>query len=112
MKLPDQGKLLRIYVDENDRYEGRPLHEWLVEYARETGMAGATVLRGMAGYGRHSRIYSARVLALSTQLPVVVEIVDRADRIDGYLNAIDTAIEEGLATVEDVDIRFYRGGGG
>lgn len=110
MILPKDGKLLRIFIGENDRYEGLPLHEWIVRKAREQGLAGATVLRGLEGFGAHSRLHTAKVLRLSSDLPIVVEIVDTEDKIESFLPMIDGAVEEGLATVERVEVRFYRPG--
>ena len=110
MTLPKQGKLLRIFIGENDRHEGLPLHEWIVRQARENGLAGATVLRGLEGYGAHSRLHKAKILRLSSDLPLVVEIVDTRDKIEAFLPVIDGAIDEGLATLEKVEIRFYRSG--
>ena len=108
--LPKEGKLLRIFVGENDSHEGSPLYEWIVHQAREHGLAGATVLRGLEGFGAHSRVHTAKVLRLSSDLPVVIEIVDTADKIEAFLPAVDAAIGEGLATVERVEVRFYRSG--
>jgi PII-like signaling protein len=110
MMLPKDGKLLRIFIGENDKYEGQPLFEWIVRKAREQGLAGATVLRGLEGFGAHSRVHTAKILRLSSDLPIVVEIVDTDERIEQFLPMIDTAIGEGLATVERVEIRFYRSG--
>lgn len=108
MTLPEEGKLLRIFVGELDTHEGKPLYQWLIEKARERGLAGATALRGLAGFGAHSRLHTAKVLRLSVDLPIVVEIVDTEERIEAFLPLIDEAIPEGLATVEKVQIRFYR----
>ncbi len=108
MIIPGEGHLLRIFVGESDRHEGRPLYEWIVQKARDHGLAGATVLRGLEGYGAHSRLHTARILRLSNDLPIVVEIVDTWERIDAFLPIVDDAIEEGLATLEKVQIRFYR----
>jgi hypothetical protein len=108
MILPEQGKLLRIFVGEQDTHQGKPLYQWLVEEARSQGLAGATVLRGMEGYGAHSRLHTAKVLRLSIDLPVVIEIVDTEEKIEAFLPIVDNAIPEGLATVERVEIRFYR----
>ncbi len=110
MMLPKNGKLLRIFIGESDKYEGQPLYEWIVRTARERGMAGATVLRGLEGFGAHSRLHTAKILRLSTDLPLVVEIVDTEDQIESFLPLIDDAIGEGLATVEKVEVRFYRSG--
>ncbi len=110
MILPREGRLLRIFIGENDRHDGRPLYEWLVVKAREVGLAGATVIRGVEGFGAKSRLHTARILRLSTDLPIVVEIVDTMDKIEAFLPVVDQAVTEGLATVEKVDIRFYRTG--
>ncbi len=108
MIIPEQGKLLRIFVGEQDTHQGKPLYQWLVEEARSQGLAGATVLRGMEGYGVHSRLHTAKVLRLSIDLPVVIEIVDTEEKIEAFLPIVDDAISEGLATVERVEMRFYR----
>ncbi len=110
MILPKTGKLLRIFIGENDRHEGLPLHEWIVRQARESGLAGATVLRGLEGYGAHSRLHKAKILRLSSDLPLVVEIVDTEEKIQAFLPLIDDAVGEGLATVERVEVHFYRSG--
>lgn len=108
MILPKDGKLLRIFIGENDKYEGRPLYEWIVHKARERGLAGATVLRGLEGFGAHSRLHTAKILRLSSDLPIVVEIVDSEEKIESFLPLIDAAVGEGLATVERVEVHFYR----
>ena len=110
MTLPDEGKLLRVFIGENDKHEGLPLFEWIVRTAREQGLAGATVLRGLEGFGAHSRLHTAKILRLSSDLPVIVEIVDTEEKIEAFLPIIDAAIDEGLATVEKVEVRFYRSG--
>ncbi len=110
MTLPKEGFLLRIFIGEADRYEGRPLYEWIVHRAREQGLAGATVIRGIEGFGAHSRIHTARFLRLSEDLPIIIEIVDTAEKIEQFLEIIDPAIVEGLATLERVQVRFYRAG--
>lgn len=111
MMLPREGHLLRIFIGEDDRFEGQPLYHWLVRKAREHGLAGATVLRGLEGYGANSRLHTARILRLSTDLPIVVEIVDTKEKIEAFLPLVDEAIAEGLATLEKVDVRFYRSRG-
>ena len=110
MTLTEEGCLLRIFIGERDRYEHRPLYEWIVEKARESGLAGATVLRGMMGFGAHSRIKSSKILRLSEDLPIIVELVDTEENLKKFLSAIDHAIVEGLATYEKANILFYRGG--
>jgi uncharacterized protein len=111
MILPKDGKLLRIFVGESDRHEGQPLYEWIVRRAKEEGLAGATVLRGLLGFGAHSRIHTAKILRLSVDLPIVIEIVDTEARIESFLPLIDDVITEGMATVERVEVRLYRSGG-
>lgn len=110
MTLPKQGHLLRIFIGEGDRHGHMPLYEWIVRKAREEGLAGATVLRGLEGFGANSLLHTAKILRLSADLPIVVEIVDRQDKIEAFLPIIDDAIKEGLATLEKVEIRFYRSG--
>jgi PII-like signaling protein len=110
MTLPENGKLLRIFIGENDRHEKMPLYEWIVRRARAEGLAGATVLRGLEGYGAHSRLHTTKILRLSSDLPIVIEIVDTEEKIEAFLPMIDDAISEGLATVEKVEVRFYRAG--
>ncbi|MCF7805543.1 MAG: DUF190 domain-containing protein [Candidatus Marinimicrobia bacterium] len=108
--LPDKGHLLRIYIGESDKKDGMPLYEWIVKQAREHGLAGATVLKGLEGFGAHSRIHTAKILRLSEDLPIVIEIVDTRENIELFYPTIDEAIQEGLATLEQVEIRFYRSG--
>jgi PII-like signaling protein len=108
MTLPQEGYLLRVFVGESDRHSGKPLYEWIVLKAREQGLAGATVLRGLMGYGAHSRLHTFKIERLSLDLPVVVEIVDSREKIEAFLDLIDDDITEGLATIEKVHIRLYR----
>ena len=110
MMLPEEGHLLRIFLGESDRHDGEPLYEWIVRRAREQGLAGATVLRGIEGFGARSRLHTSKILRLSEDLPIVVEIVDTRERIEAFLPIIDAAIPEGLATLEPITIRFYRSG--
>ena len=108
MIFPEKGRLLRVFISESDRHEGRPLHEWIVHEAMQRGLAGATVLRGLEGYGVHSQVHTSKVLRLSTDLPIVVEIVDTTDKLEDFVAVLDGVITEGMATLEKVDIRFYR----
>jgi len=110
MKLPYESQLLRIFIGETDRYHGKSLHEAIVERAREMGMAGATVLHGTMGFGAHSRMHSAHLLRLSEELPVVIEIVDKPERIDAFLPVLDEMVDEGLVTLENVRVIAYRHG--
>ena len=108
MALPEEGHLLRIFLGESDRHEGKPLYEWIVREARKFGLAGATAIRGIEGFGAHSRVHTAKLLRLSSSLPIVVEIVDTREKIEGFLPLIDDAVKEGLATLEKVKIKIYR----
>jgi hypothetical protein len=109
MKLPEDGVMLRIFIGESDRSPrgDRPLYEEIVRRAREAHLAGATVLRGPMGFGRHSRMHTAKLLELSTDLPVVVEIVDAEDKINAFLPTVDELVTEGLATLEAVRVLRY-----
>jgi uncharacterized protein len=108
MVLPQEGCLLRIFIGESDKRDGKPLYEWLVLQARERGLAGATVLRGLMGFGAHSRIHTFKIERLSEDLPIIVEIVDTREKLEAFLALVDGEIKEGLATLEEVQIRFYR----
>jgi PII-like signaling protein len=100
--------LLRIYVGESDRWEGRPLYEAIIRAAREQGLAGGTALRGIEGFGATSRIHTVKVLRLSEDLPIVVEIADRADRIAAFMPTVDKMVKEGMVTLEKVNVLLYR----
>ncbi|MBI5090970.1 MAG: DUF190 domain-containing protein [Candidatus Hydrogenedentes bacterium] len=110
MLVPGEGHLLRIFIGESDKHDGIPLYEWIVRQARERGLAGTTVLRGIEGFGAHSRVHTAKILRLSLDLPIIIEIVDTKAKIEAFLPVIDGVIDEGLATLEKVEIRFYRSG--
>jgi PII-like signaling protein len=110
MKLPDEGKLLRIFVGETDAYQGKTLYEAIILKARELNLAGATVFRGIMGYGAASRIHSIKLLRLSEDLPVMIEIVDTGKNIDKILPFLDETVSEGLITMEEVKIIKYRSG--
>lgn len=110
MTLPRDGQLLRIFIGESDRHQGKALYEAIVLAAREHGLAGATVFRGMEGFGAHSRIHTTRILRLSEDLPIVVEIVDTEEKIQAFLPVLDGMVHEGLATVEKATVIFYRAG--
>jgi hypothetical protein len=109
MKVPERGVLLRIFIGESDKEPGRdrPLYEAIVRRAREAHLAGATVLRGPMGFGRHSRVHTAKLLELSTDLPVVIEIVDAEEKVDAFLPIVDELVTEGLVTLEAVRIVRY-----
>ena len=110
MNLPHEAVLLRIFIGESDKTEGRPLYEAIVQEARHRGLAGATVLRGFYGFGAASRIHTSKVLRLSEDLPIIVEIVDEQEKIEQFLPALDEMIDEGLVTLEKVRILAYRHG--
>jgi hypothetical protein len=109
MTLAQEGYLLRIFIGESDRHGHNLLYEWIVRQAREQGLAGATVLRGIMGYGANSNvIHTFKIERLSEDLPVIVEIVDTRDKLESFLSAIDGEIAAGLATLERAEVRFYR----
>ena len=108
MKIEGPGKQLRIFIGESDRWQHRSLAEAILEMLRAEGLAGATVLRGVAGFGAHSRIHTAHVLRLSEDLPIVIEVIDRPERIEAVLPKLDEMVQEGLVVVSDVDVVVYR----
>ena len=110
MKIEGPGKLLRVFVGESDKYGAKPLYQAIVELLRERGLAGATVLRGVEGFGAHSRLHTHRILRLSEDLPMVIECVDTVERIDAVLPLLDELVEEGMVTVEPVEVISYRAG--
>ena len=109
MKLPYEAELLRIFVGESDVHDGRPLYEAIIELLRREGIAGATVLRGIAGFGRSSVVHSSKLLRMSVDLPIVIEAVDTAERIGSVMPLLNELIDEGLVTLERVEVRVYRG---
>lgn len=108
--LPEEGSLLRIFIGESDRHGDQPLYEWLVLQAREQELAGATVLRGIMGFGPQSRIHTVKILRLSQDLPIVVEIVDTRERLEAFLKVVESEIREGLVTLEGARVQLYRSG--
>jgi PII-like signaling protein len=109
--LPQEGCLLRVFVGEDDRHDGKPLYEWLVLKAREQGLAGATVVRGVMGFGASSRLHTFRIERFSLDLPMVIEIVDTRPKLEAFLADVDPVIHDGLATLERAEVRFYRSRG-
>ncbi len=101
-------RLLRIFIGESDMFDGQPLYQAIVEVLRREGLAGATVLRGIEGFGKSSRLHTSHILRLSGDLPIVIECVDSVDAIEGVLPKLDGMISEGLVTMERVDVRVYR----
>jgi uncharacterized protein len=108
MKLEGEGKLLRLFIGESDTWHGKPLYQAIVERVRKEGLAGATVLRGIEGFGADSRVHTSRILRLSEDLPVLIEIVDTAEKIDAILPVLDEMVTEGMVTVERVQVIAYR----
>lgn len=106
--LPDDGSLLRVFIGETDKHEGKSLYEWIVVQARARGLAGATVLRGIMGFGAASRIHTAKIERLSEDLPIIIEIVDTREKLEAFLEFIDPMIGDGMATLEKAHVRFYR----
>jgi PII-like signaling protein len=109
VKLSGEGVLVRIFIGESDHWHGKPLYEAIVLRAREEGIAGVTVVRGIEGYGATSHLRTTRLLELSSDLPVVIEIVDHADRIESFMPKLDEMVGDGLVTTERVHIVTYRG---
>ncbi|MDI3297773.1 MAG: DUF190 domain-containing protein [Bacillota bacterium] len=111
MRIQEPARKLTVYVGESDRWRGQPLYHAIVMKARELGLAGATVTRGIEGYGANSRLHTARLLELSSDLPVVVEIVDHVERIQQLLPWLDEVLQEGLVVLQDVEVVIYRRNG-
>ncbi|WP_407178700.1 DUF190 domain-containing protein [Bradyrhizobium sp. STM 3562] len=107
MQMPKQAVLLRIFIGENDRFGGSPLYEAIVLKAREMHLAGATVLRGPMGFGASSRLHTTKILRLSEDLPLVIEIVDAEDKINAFLPTLDGMMSSGLVTLEKVQVLQY-----
>ena len=108
MKLPEQALMLRIFIGESDRHKGKPLYEQIVLKARELNLAGATVTRGILGFGADSRLHSSKILELSEDLPIIIEIVDTEENINRLMPFIDETVMEGLVTLEKMRVIKYR----
>ena len=108
MKLPEKSVLLRVFIGESDHYKGKALYEQIVLKAREMNLAGATVLRGIMGFGADSRMHSAKILDLAVDLPIIIEIVDTQEKIDLILPFIDEHVVEGMVTIENINVIKYR----
>jgi PII-like signaling protein len=108
LKLEGRGKLLRIFIGESDRWHGKPLYAAIVERLRENGLAGATVIRGIEGFGAKSHLHTSRLLRLSEDLPLVIEVVDLEERIRSVLPMLDEMVKEGMVTLETVEVIAYR----
>jgi uncharacterized protein len=109
MRIEGQGLLVRIYIGESDRHDGVPLYEAIVLRLRELGLAGATVLRGIEGFGAHAHLHTTRLLRLSEDLPILIEVVDAEDRIRAVLPELNEMVGDGLITLEKVEVIAYRG---
>jgi PII-like signaling protein len=110
MQIPHEAVLLRVFIGESDRWEHKPLYEAIVLKAREMHLAGATVLRGPMGFGKSSRLHTAKILRLSVDLPLVIEIVDSEEKIQAFLPVLDEMMGGGLLTMEKVKVIEYRAG--
>ena len=108
MKIPENGKLLRIFIGESDCWHHRPLYEAIVLKARELGLAGATVLRGPMGFGASSHLHTSKILRLSMDLPIIIEIVDSEENVNKMIPLLDEMVQDGLVTLEDVRVLKYR----
>lgn len=108
MTIPEEGCLLRVFIGESDKVGHKPLYEVIVLKAREAGLAGATVLRGVMGYGKNSVLHTTKILRLSEDLPMVVEIVDSREKVEAFLPLLDSLITDGLVTVETVKVLHYK----
>ncbi len=108
VQLNGDGLLLRVFIGESDHWQGKPLYEAIMLRARERGLAGCTVVRALAGFGAKSRIHTARIERLSMDLPIIVEIIDTPDRVRAFLPDVEAMVADGLATLEPVEVHFYR----
>ena len=108
MNLPDDGYLLRIFIGESDKKDGLPLYEWIVRRAKEEKLAGATVVRAIEGFGAGSHIHTARILQLSMDLPIIIELIDTLEKIENFMLTVDSVMTGGLVTLEKVQIKLYR----
>jgi uncharacterized protein len=108
MNIPEEGYLLRVFIGESDKSGHRPLYEEIVLKAREAGLAGATVLRGVMGFGKNSILHTAKILRLSEDLPMIVEIVDSREKVEAFVPTLDEMIKDGLVTIEKVRVIHYK----
>ncbi|MBI4970864.1 MAG: DUF190 domain-containing protein [Candidatus Omnitrophica bacterium] len=108
MKIPADGKLLRIFIGEADQWKGQPLYEAIVHLAKKEGLAGATAIKGFLGFGCKSHMHTAKLLRLSEDLPIIIEIVDSEEKISKFLPKLDEMVQEGLITLEKVNVIMYR----
>ena len=108
MKIPSDGKLLRIFIGEADKWNGRPLYEEIVLLAKKNSMAGATVVKGFMGFGCKSHMHTTKLLRLSEDLPIIIEIVDSEEKINQFIPFLDEMVKEGLVTTEKANVVMYR----
>jgi PII-like signaling protein len=108
MKLPSDGKLLRIFIGEQDKWQGRPLYEEIVILAKKFPMAGATVIKGVMGFGCKSHMHTSKLLRLSEDFPMIIEIVDSEEKINQFIPRLDEMVKEGLITLEKANVIMYR----
>ena len=108
MKIPAEGQLLRIFIGEQDKGHSQPLYEAIIHLAKEEGMAGATAIKGFMGFGCKSRMHTTKLLRLSEDLPIIIEIVDSEEKINGFLPHLDEMVKEGLITIEKANVIMYR----
>lgn len=111
MKIPEDGKLLRIFVGEQDKWHGQPLYEAIVHLAKTKGMAGATAIKGFMGFGCKSHMHTAKLLRLSEDLPIIIEMVDSEEKINQFVPHLDEMVKEGLVTIEKANVILYRADG-
>jgi PII-like signaling protein len=110
MKLPEDGRLLRIFLGERDKWQGQPLYQAIVLLARKEGLAGATAIKGFMGFGCKSRMHTSKLLELSEDLPIIIEIVDSKEKIEKFIPFLDQMVSEGMVTMEDINVIMYRSG--
>jgi len=108
MKIPADGKLLRVFIGEADKWNGKPLYEEIVLLAKRNALAGATVVKGFMGFGRKSHMHTANLLRLSEDLPIIIEIVDSEEKINQFIPLLDNMVKEGLVTLEKANVIMYR----
>jgi hypothetical protein len=108
MKIPNDGVLLRVFIGEADKHNGKPLYEEIITIARKQNLAGATAIKGIMGFGCKSHMHTAKLLRLSEDLPIIIEIVDAKDKIDDFLPLLDNMVKEGLITLEKANVIFYK----
>lgn len=108
MKMPTDGKLLRVFIGESDKWHGQPLYQAIVELAKKEGMAGATAIKGFMGFGCKSHMHTTKLLRLSEDLPIIIEIVDSEEKINQFISHLDEMVQEGLVTLEKATVIMYR----